>query len=257
MNTINIREGQYFLVDKPYTWTSFQAVKKLKTAIRKLTGEKKFKIGHAGTLDPLATGLLVICLGKWTKKIEEFQALDKIYTGSFHLGATTESFDMEHEENHQYPTDHITEEMIKKTATSFLGEQLQTPPVYSAVKIGGKRLFSYARSAGNTDNPDSVQELQQNGGALQDISQEIKPRKVCIYDFEITKTEFPEVYFRIKCSKGTYIRSIARDFGQRLNSGAYLSSLRRESIGSYSVTSALSPQEWEDWIADAVYEKTE
>lgn len=221
---IDIKEGRYFLIDKPYTWTSFQVVKKLKIAIRKLTGEKKFKIGHAGTLDPLATGLLIVCLGRWTKKIESFQSLDKVYTGSLHLGATTVSFDLEHDEDTFYPTDHITEDLVRQTAKSFIGEQEQIPPVYSAVKIGGKRLFSYARGE-------------------QDV--EIKSRKVNIYDFEITKIEFPEVYFRIKCSKGTYIRSIARDFGLRLNSGAYLSSLRRESIGDYDVTQALSPEEWE------------
>ncbi len=192
---IDIKQGQYFLVDKPYTWTSFQVVKKLKSSIRKLTGEKKFKIGHAGTLDPLASGLLIVCLGKWTKQIESFQALDKVYTGSFHLGATTKSFDMEHEEDQTYPTDQITENLISDTAKSFLGEQDQVPPVYSALKIGGKRLFSYAR---------------------QDKDVEITTKRVNIYEFDITKIEFPEVFFRIKCSKGTYIRSIARDFGVRL-----------------------------------------
>ena len=254
---VDIKEGQYFLVDKPYTWTSFQVVKKLKIAIRKLTGEKKFKIGHAGTLDPLATGLLVVCLGKWTKKIEEFQALDKVYTGSFHLGATTKSFDMEHEEDKQYPTDHITEKMIVQTAKSFIGEQMQIPPVYSAVKIGGKRLFSYARSADNMSTSNDKERLQEGNSSLQNIEEEIKSRKVNIYDFEITKIEFPEVFFSIKCSKGTYIRSIARDFGQRLDSGAYLSSLRRESIGDYNVLSALSPDDWEKEIMNAEYRKTE
>ncbi len=232
---IDIKQGQYFLVDKPYTWTSFQVVKKLKSSIRKLTGEKKFKIGHAGTLDPLASGLLIVCLGKWTKQIESFQALDKVYTGSFHLGATTKSFDMEHEEDQTYPTDHITENLISDTAKSFLGEQDQVPPVYSALKIGGKRLFSYAR---------------------QDKDVEITTKRVNIYEFDITKIEFPEVFFRIKCSKGTYIRSIARDFGDRLNSGAYLSSLRRESIGEYNVSDALSPDALSEEILKSEY-KTE
>ncbi len=232
---IDIKQGQYFLVDKPYTWTSFQVVKKLKSSIRKLTGEKKFKIGHAGTLDPLASGLLIVCLGKWTKQIESFQALDKVYTGSFHLGATTKSFDMEHEEDQTYPTDHITENLISDTAKSFLGEQDQVPPVYSALKIGGKRLFSYAR---------------------QDKDVEITTKRVNIYEFDITKIEFPEVFFRIKCSKGTYIRSIARDFGDRLNSGAYLSSLRRESIGEYNVSDALSPDAFSEEILKSEY-KTE
>ncbi len=232
---IDIKQGQYFLVDKPYTWTSFQVVKKLKSSIRKLTGEKKFKIGHAGTLDPLASGLLIVCLGKWTKQIESFQALDKVYTGSFHLGATTKSFDMEHEEDRTYPTDHITENLILDTAKSFLGEQDQVPPVYSALKIGGKRLFSYAR---------------------EDKEVEIKIKRVNIYEFDITKIELPEVFFRIKCSKGTYIRSIARDFGDRLNSGAYLSSLRRESIGEYKVSDALSPDALSEEILKSEY-KTE
>ena len=232
---IDIKQGQYFLVDKPYTWTSFQVVKKLKSSIRKLTGEKKFKIGHAGTLDPLASGLLIVCLGKWTKQIESFQALDKVYTGSFHLGATTKSFDMEHEEDRTYPTDHITENLILDTAKSFLGEQDQVPPVYSALKIGGKRLFSYAR---------------------EDKEVEIKIKRVNIYEFDITKIELPVVFFRIKCSKGTYIRSIARDFGDRLNSGAYLSSLRRESIGEYKVSDALSPDALSEEILKSEY-KTE
>ena len=248
MNTLDIKQGRFFLVDKPYTWTSFQVVKKLKIAIRKLTGEKKFKIGHAGTLDPLATGLLVVCLGKWTKKIEEFQQLDKVYTGSFHLGATTKSFDMEHEEDFQYPIEHITEELIKKTAESFIGEQLQTPPVYSAVKIGGKRLFAYARSADNTDNCDGNTEVNTNKNSLQEIESGIKSRKITVYDFQITDIKIPEVFFSVKCSKGTYIRSLARDFGMRLNSGAYLSSLRRESIGDYNVDSALTPDAWEKAI---------
>ncbi|MGP1514600.1 MAG: tRNA pseudouridine(55) synthase TruB [Bacteroidales bacterium] len=227
---IDIKEGCYFFVDKPYTWTSFQVVKKLKIAIHKLSGEKKFKIGHAGTLDPLATGLLIVCLGKWTKKIELFQSMDKIYTGSFHIGATTKSFDMEHPQDTSYPTDHIDENLLQKVARSFIGEQEQTPPLYSAVKVNGKRLFSYARDGKEV---------------------EIKSKKINIYDFEITKIEFPEVFFRIKCSKGTYIRSIARDYGTKLNSGAYLSSLRRESVGEYNVNMALSPEKWEQEIMNS------
>lgn len=245
---LDIKEGRYFLVDKPYTWTSFQVVKKLKIAIRKLTGEKKFKIGHAGTLDPLATGLLVVCLGKWTKKIETFQALDKVYTGSFHIGATTKSFDMEHEEDKTYPTNHITEQLILDVANSFIGEQEQIPPMYSALKIGGKRLFSYARENANSISKTNKDSNGQVGSELEKIENEIKPRKVNIYDFEITKIDMPEVYFKIRCSKGTYVRSIARDFGEKLNSGAYLSSLRRECIGEYNVKDAFTPEEWEDEI---------
>lgn len=220
---IDLSKGTFFLVDKPYTWTSFQVVKKLKIAIRNLTGVKSFKIGHAGTLDPLATGLLVVCLGKYTKKINDFQFLDKVYTGSMHLGATTKSFDMEHEEDAHYPTSHITEKLLKQTAESFLGEQEQEPPVYSAVKIAGKRAFAYARSENKVD---------------------ITKKHVKIYSFDITEIKMPDIKFRISCSKGTYIRSLARDFGQKLNSGAYLTSLRREYIGDYSVLEAKTPDEW-------------
>lgn len=252
---IDLKEGCYFLVDKPYTWTSFQVVKKLKVAIQKLTLEKRFKIGHAGTLDPLATGMLIVCLGKWTKKIETFQQMDKVYTGSFFIGATTQSFDMEHEVDATYPTSHITEELLYQTAQSFVGQIQQTPPVYSAVKIGGKRLFSYAREIKNNPNKGLDDSTRTEEEGISQLEKTIQPRTVNIYDFQITKIEFPQVYFRIKCSKGTYIRSLARDFGQRLNSGAYLSSLRRESIGEYNVIDALSPEKWQEEIMNAEYKK--
>ena len=207
-------EGQILLIDKPYGWTSFQAVNKLKWKIRHLHKLAKLKIGHAGTLDPLATGLLIVCTGKFTKRIEEFQAQEKEYTGTFVLGATTPCYDMEKPVDKEFPTNHITEETILETAKTFVGEQMQVPPIFSAVKIAGKRAYDYARQA-------------------QDV--EIKAKPVFIKEFEITRIAMPEVDFRIVCSKGTYIRSIARDFGEKLQSGAYLSALRRTRIGGFLV----------------------
>jgi len=207
-------EGQILLIDKPYGWTSFQAVNKLKWKIRHLHKLAKLKIGHAGTLDPLATGLLIVCTGKFTKRIEEFQAQEKEYTGTFVLGATTPCYDMEKPVDKEFPTNHITEEDILETAKTFVGEQMQVPPIFSAVKIAGKRAYDYARQE-------------------QDV--EIKAKPVFIKDFEITRIAMPEVDFRIVCSKGTYIRSIARDFGEKLQSGAYLSALRRTRIGDFLV----------------------
>jgi len=207
-------EGQILLIDKPYGWTSFQAVNKLKWKIRHLHKLAKLKIGHAGTLDPLATGLLIVCTGKFTKRIEEFQAQEKEYTGTFVLGATTPCYDMEKPVDKEFPTNHITENAILETAKTFVGEQMQVPPIFSAVKIAGKRAYDYARQA-------------------QDV--EIKAKPILIKEFEITRIAMPEVDFRIVCSKGTYIRSIARDFGEKLQSGAYLSALRRTRIGSFLV----------------------
>jgi len=207
-------EGQILLIDKPYGWTSFQVVNKLKWKIRHLHKLSKLKIGHAGTLDPLATGLLIICTGKFTKRIEEFQAQEKEYTGTFVLGATTPCYDMEKPVDRTFPTDHISEKIIFETAQSFVGEQQQVPPIFSAVKIDGKRAYDYARES---------QEV------------EIKAKPILIKTFEITRIAMPEVDFRIVCSKGTYIRAIARDFGQAMQSGAYLSSLRRTRIGGFLV----------------------
>lgn len=221
---MDLKEGAFFLIDKPYTWTSFQVVKKMKYILTKHTGEKKFKIGHAGTLDPLATGLLIICVGKYTKKIEEFQQLKKEYTGSFTLGATTLSYDREQPVNETFPLQHIDTDLLNTTAKTFLGKQKQVPPVYSAIKIDGKRAYSYIK---------------------QGISPEISEKDIEIYDFDLTKIDIPFVDFRISCSKGTYIRSIARDFGLELKSGAYLNKLRRTKIGDYSVEEAISMEEFE------------
>ncbi|MBO0341776.1 MAG: tRNA pseudouridine(55) synthase TruB [Bacteroidota bacterium] len=212
--------GQILLIDKPLEWTSFQAVNALKWAIRKKFDLKKIKIGHAGTLDPLATGLLIICTGKFTKKIPELQGQVKEYTGTFTLGATTPSYDLETEVNETFPTEHITDASIKEATTKFLGEIDQVPPIFSALKKDGKRLYELAREGKQV---------------------EIKSRKIEILEFEITRTELPKVGFRVVCSKGTYIRSLAHDFGKALGSGAYLSELRRTKIGDFNVNNATSP----------------
>lgn len=211
--------GKIILIDKPLTWSSFQAVNKLKyTLINKVGLPKKFKIGHAGTLDPLATGLLIVCTGKFTKKISEIQNQPKEYTGTFHIGATTPSYDLETKVDQTFSTDHITKELIKETVLQFLGEIDQKPPVFSAIKKDGIRLYEHAR-AGETV--------------------EIASRKTTIHEFEITRIELPEIDFRVKCSKGTYIRSLAYDFGKALNSGAHLIALRRTKIGDYTIKNAI------------------
>lgn len=215
--------GQVLLIDKPLTWTSFQAVNKLRWEIRQAFNIKKIKVGHAGTLDPLATGLLVICTGKMTKQINIFQGQEKEYTGTFTLGGTTPSFDLESEVNETFTTAHITEDLIHATTNQFVGKIEQFPPVFSAIKKDGKRLYEYARA----------------GEAV-----EIKPRQVEITEFEITEINQLELHFRVVCSKGTYIRSLANDFGKALNSGAHLSALRRTRIGDFKVDNALTPEEF-------------
>ena len=211
--------GQVLLIDKPLNWTSFQVVNKLRWEIRQALSIKKIKVGHAGTLDPLATGLLVICTGKMTKQIDTFQGQIKEYTGTLVLGSTTPSFDLETEINETYPTDHISEELIYKTTNQFVGEIQQFPPVFSALKKDGKRLYEFARAGEHVDIPS---------------------RAVSISEFEITKIDKLNLDFRVVCSKGTYIRSLANDFGKALNSGGHLSALRRTKIGDFDVTSATS-----------------
>lgn len=217
--------GKILLIDKPLTWSSFQAVNKIKyTLKRKYNLPKSFKIGHAGTLDPLATGLLIICTGKFTKKISELQGMTKEYTGTFHLGATTPSYDLETEVDTTYPTEHITEDLIQEATKQFIGEINQKPPMFSALKKDGKRLYEHARAGEEV---------------------EIAFRKVVIEEFEITRIAFPEIDFRVVCSKGTYIRSLAYDFGLALNSGAHLTKLRRTKIGEFSVEDAIKVDEFE------------
>jgi tRNA pseudouridine55 synthase len=218
-------EGQILLIDKPLTWSSFQAVNKLKYILkRKYDLPKKFKIGHAGTLDPLATGLLIICTGKFTKRITEIQAQAKEYTGTITVGATTPSYDLETEIDATFPTEHISEDLILETTKQFLGEIDQKPPVFSAIKKDGKRLYEHARAGEEV---------------------EIAYRKTTIHEFEITRVALPEIDFRVKCSKGTYIRSLAFDFGIALNSGAHLTALRRTKIGDYDVINGVKPEAFE------------
>ncbi len=217
MTAEDFKNGQVLLIDKPLDWTSFQVVNKLRWHIRKTFGIKKIKVGHAGTLDPLATGLLIICTGRFTKRIESFQAKVKEYTGTFTVGATTPSYDLETKINKTYPTEHLTEQFIKDTTLRFTGEIEQKPPIFSAIKKDGKRLYELARAGETT---------------------EIKSRKVTIETFEITNINLPKIEFRVICSKGTYIRSLAYDFGIALNSGAHLSSLRRTKIGNFPVENA-------------------
>ncbi len=206
--------GTVILINKPYKWTSFDVVRKIKNLI------KAKKIGHAGTLDPLATGLLILCTEKLTKQIDTYQGQEKEYTGKLILGKTTPSIDLETDFNGDYPIDHITEELIYKSLKKFTGSIEQTPPIYSAIKIDGKRAYSKARK----------------GKTEADV--EIKSRIVEIKTFEITNINLPEISFRIECSKGTYIRSLVRDFGEALQSGAYMSELCRTRIGEFKLENA-------------------
>ncbi|MCH7525273.1 MAG: tRNA pseudouridine(55) synthase TruB [Bacteroidetes bacterium] len=216
-------EGQVLLIDKPLNWTSFQVVNKLRWEIRKAFNIKKIKVGHAGTLDPLATGLLIICTGKMTKQINTFQTQIKEYTGTIVLGSTTPSYDLETEIDNTFSTSHITEELIQETTKQFIGEIAQFPPVFSAIKKDGKRLYEFARAGENV---------------------EIKSRQITINTFEITQIALPEIDFRVVCSKGTYIRSLAHDFGKALDSGGHLSVLRRTKIGDFNVTDAFSVEKF-------------
>lgn len=221
-------EGQILLIDKPLKWSSFQAVNKLKYILkRKYNLPKKFKIGHAGTLDPLATGLLIVCTGKFTKRITDIHAQAKEYTGTITVGATTPSYDLETEVDATFSTEHVTSELIQDTVKQFLGEIDQKPPVFSAIKKDGKRLYEHARAGEEV---------------------EIAFRKTTIHEFEITRIALPEIDFRVKCSKGTYIRSLAFDFGKALNSGAHLSVLRRTKIGDFSVENGIMPDEFEQQL---------
>jgi len=223
----DFQEGQVVLLDKPLTWSSFQAVNKVKWSLKKHLGLKKIKVGHAGTLDPLASGLLIVCTGKFTKRISELQGMAKEYTGTFYIGATTPSYDLETEVDETFPSGHVNETLIAATLQQFIGEIDQKPPVFSAIKKDGKRLYEHARKGEEV---------------------EIASRKTTIHEFEITRIALPEVDFRVVCSKGTYIRSLAYDFGVALNSGAHLTALRRTKIGEYSVENAITPDAFEQSI---------
>jgi tRNA pseudouridine55 synthase len=219
--------GEIILIDKPLGWTSFQVVNKIRWLIRSTYGIKKIKVGHAGTLDPLASGLLILCTGKMTKSIEQFMGQEKEYTGTFTLGATTPSYDLETEIDHTFPTDHITEELLQTTLDQFVGTIDQYPPVFSALKKDGKRLYEFAREG---------------------VEVEIPTRKVNIRSFELTQKAIPKVDFKVICSKGTYIRSLANDYGKALNSGAHLSALRRTRIGEFNIEHAISIEDFEKQI---------
>jgi len=218
----SISKGELLLIDKPLEWTSFQAVNKIRWGLRSKYNLKKLKVGHAGTLDPLASGLLLICTGKMTKRISEYQALDKTYTGTITLGATTPSYDLETPIDKKFQITHLNEEDLLGATEKFKGHIDQYPPLFSALKKEGKRLYKYARAGEKI---------------------EIKSRKVQIHRFNLTRIELPNLAFEIKCSKGTYIRSLANDFGKSVDSGGYLSSLRRIKIGSFEVKNALTPME--------------
>ena len=220
----DFQEGQVLLFNKPLYWTSFDLVKKVKNIIRNACGFKKIKVGHAGTLDPLASGLMIICTGKSTKKINELQERDKEYIARFRLGKTTPSFDLETEVDGNYETSHIDEDLILKALRYFEGEYDQVPPVYSAKNIGGKRAYDYARKGVNI---------------------KMEAKRVIFHELELLEFNPPEVSIRILCSKGTYIRSFARDFGEYLNSGAYLSVLERTEIGNYKLEDAMQISDFE------------
>lgn len=222
-STYQFRKGEVLLVDKPLNWTSFDVVNKLRWKLSKKYQIKRFKVGHAGTLDPLATGLLIICTGKSTKISQALTSEDKTYTGTFLLGKTTPSYDLETEFDQEFTIDHIDEDLIKEKAVAFLGTQQQTPPIFSAKKVKGKRAYESARKGEKI---------------------ELKSNEITIHDFEITDVRLPEVDFKIKCSKGTYIRSIANDFGKALDSGASLFALRRTASGDFHLENAKTVEQW-------------
>jgi len=228
MEKIDYLKGNVVLINKPLTWTSFDVVKKVRNILRNHYKVKKIKVGHAGTLDPLADGLLILCTGKWTKKIEEFQNQEKEYTGTFVLGATTPSYDLETEVDQTFNIENLTKEKIESNTDLFTGDIEQAPPVFSALKKDGVRLYEYARKG---------------------IEVQVKKRNVHVRSFEITRIELPEVDFKIACSKGTYIRSIAHDFGKSLENGAHLSKLTRTKIGAFQLEEAIDLDDFENMIA--------
>lgn len=223
-------EGSTIIVDKPLNWTSFDVVNKIRWNLKQALGIKKIKVGHAGTLDPLATGVLVLCIGKNTKLIEELQAGIKTYTGKILLGKTTPSYDLETAFDQEFPTEHINDELIEEARLTFLGEQQQVPPIFSAKQIDGKRAYDLARAG---------KEI------------ELKSNTIQIFDLKFDTSTFPEITFEISCSKGTYIRSIASDFGKKLNSGGTLIELRRTKSGEQIIEESKSVDEWIDFIRNS------
>ena len=223
MSTYDFQKGEILLVDKPLEWTSFDVVKKLRWQLKNKLGIKKIKVGHAGTLDPLATGLLVICTGKKTKEINDFIVEDKVYTGTIKVGSTTPSYDLESEINETFETSHINTELLETARQHFIGEQQQTAPIFSAKKVNGVRAYELARKG---------EEVV------------LKSNTITIKDFKIEVETFPDLKFYVNCSKGTYIRSLANDFGKQLNSGAHLTELRRTKSGEFTIENAKTVEEW-------------
>ena len=227
---LNPIEGEIFYVDKPYKWTSFDVVKRIRGILTRKTKKKKLKVGHAGTLDPLATGVLVICTGKMTKRIDELQAHEKEYIATLELGATTPSFDLEKEIDRRYPYEHITRELVDETLPKFLGTIWQIPPVFSACKVDGKRAYKMAR----------------NGEEV-----ELKPKELVIKEIEVLEFDSPKLVIRVVCSKGTYIRALARDIGEALGSGAHLTALRRTRVGDTGIDKCMQVDALMDYLHDA------
>ena len=219
--------GEIIPVFKPYTWTSFQIVNKVRYHLSRKYGVKRFKVGHAGTLDPLATGVLLLCTGKATKKIEELQKHTKEYEAEIMLGATTPSYDMEHAVNATYPYEHITREMVEDVLKQFIGDIAQIPPLFSACKVDGKRAYDLARK----------------GSDMQ-----LEPKNIRIDAIELLECELPKIKIRVTCGKGTYIRSLARDIGEALQSGAYLTGLTRTQVGEYRIENCITPEAFPEWL---------
>lgn len=230
-SSFDFYKGERILINKPYRWTSFDVVNKTRNVLKKYSSKTpdakqtvpNLKVGHAGTLDPLATGLLIICTGKLTKEIDIYQAQEKEYTGSFFIGATTPSFDLETIPDNKFEISHVSQKLIFEAAKKLNGKILQTPPIHSAVKVNGERAYKKARKG---------QEVK------------MQPKEIMIHEFEITKIEIPLIYFRVVCSKGTYIRALANDFGKALNSGAYLASLCRTRIGTFKLEDAMTMEDF-------------
>ncbi len=233
---MNFKEGEILYINKPYKWTSFGAVNKVRYFLCQKQGVKKLKVGHAGTLDPLATGVMILCTGKATKRIEEFQYHTKEYVATLMLGATTPSFDLEHEIDATYPTEHITRELVEETLKHFVGTIEQVPPSFSACKVNGKRAYDLARKG-------------------RDV--ELKPKTLVIDEIELIRCDLPEITIRVVCSKGTYIRALARDIGEALHSGAHLTALERTRVGDVRLSDCIALDEFPAWIEKQEIETNE
>ena len=233
---MNFKEGEIIYIDKPYKWTSFGVVNKVRYFVCRKQGVKKIKVGHAGTLDPLATGVMILCTGKATKKIEDFQYQTKEYIATLMLGATTPSFDLEKKIDATYPTEHITRELVEETLKQFVGEIQQVPPTFSACKVNGKRAYELARKGNDV---------------------ELKAKTLVIDEIELLECELPVIKIRVVCSKGTYIRALARDIGQALNSGAHLTALQRTRVGDVTLDKCMQLDDFEAWIEQQEIEPNE